>query len=194
VYWLDAVIVAIVLIGAAFGALSGLVWQLARVASFGVAIYAAIYLNEGATRILQEQVLQGADPRVAMVLAYLLVFLVIYLAFFAATVLLENCITAVCLQPLNKALGAGLGAVKAALVLGAVFLGMASYPHAETQEVMQRSHLAPALAEGTQLVIVAIPQEYKDWLSEGIENLRELARNKVTALGTAGGVNFPAAP
>jgi membrane protein required for colicin V production len=194
VYWLDTVIVAILLIGTAFGALSGLVWQLARVASFGIAIYAAIYLNEGATRVLQDLVLQGADPRVAMVVAYLLVFLVIYLVFFAATVLLENGITAVCLQPLNKVLGAGLGAVKAALVLGAVFLGMASYPHAETQEIMQRSSLAPALAEGTQLVIVAIPQEYKDWLAEGIENLRELARAKVTALGTAGGATIPAAP
>ena len=192
-YWLDTVIVAILLIGAAFGALSGLVWQLARVASFGIAIYAAIYLNDWATHLLQDLVLQGADPRVGMVLAYLLVFLMIYLVFFAATVILEHGITVVCLQPLNKALGAGLGAMKAALVLGAVFLGMANYPNAETQEIMHRSSLAPPLAEGTQLVIVAIPQEYKDWLCEGIENLRELARAKAAALGTAGGIDITAA-
>jgi membrane protein required for colicin V production len=188
VYWLDTVIVAILLIGALFGAVSGLVWQIARVASFGVAIYAAIYLNDWATGVLRDLVLQGADPRVEMVLAYLLVFFVIYLAFFAATVLVERAMTVVCLQPLNKILGAGLGAVKAGLLLGAIFLGMASYPHAETQEVMNRSSLAPALADGTQLVIVAIPQEYKDWLCAGIEQLRELARSKAPALQAAGGV------
>ncbi len=190
-YWLDTVIVAILLIGAVFGALSGLVWQVARVASFGVAIYAAIYLNEWATKTLQDLVLQGADPRVGMVMAYLLVFLVIYLLFFAATVILERGMTAVCLQPLNKMLGAGLGAMKAALLLGAIFLGMVNYPHAEMQEIIHHSTLAPPLAEGTQLVIVAIPQEYKDWLCAGIENLRELAKTKATAIGTTGGVGIP---
>jgi len=191
VYWLDTVIVAILVIGAIFGALSGLLWQIARVASFGVAIYASIYLNDWAAQVLQELVLQGADPRIALVVAYLLVFIAIYLVFFAATVLLERGMTVVCLQPLNRFCGAGLGTVKAALLLGAIFLGMASYPHASTQEMMDRSSLAPALAESTQLVIVAIPQEYKDWLCNGITSLRELAKAKAAALRAADGTAMP---
>src|SRR6266446_4943730 len=103
--------------GAIFGARSGLLWQVARVASFGVAIYASIYLNDWAAQALRELVLQGADPRVGMVLAYLLVFLAIYLVFFGATVLLERGMEAVRLQPLNRLLGGMLGAVKAALLL-----------------------------------------------------------------------------
>jgi hypothetical protein len=84
-----------------------------------------------------------------------------------------------------------LGAVKAALLLGAVFLGMASYPHTETQEMMNRSNLAPALADGTQLVIVAIPQEYKEWLCSGIENLREMARARAIALRATPALSIP---
>jgi len=187
VYWLDTVIVTLLALGAIFGASSGLLWQIARVASFGVAIYASIYLNEGTALALQDLVLQGADLRVAMVLAYLVVFIAIYLVFFAATVLLERGMAVVCLQPLNRLLGAGLGAVKAALLLGAVFLGMASYPHPSTQELLERSSLAPALAEGAQLALVAVPQEYKDWLGSSAASLREMAKAKASELRAANG-------
>src|SRR5262249_32660823 len=162
-YWLDTVILAILAIGAIFGAMSGFLWQVARVASIGVAIYASIYLNDWATQLLQEIALQGADPRIAMVLGYLLVFVAIYIFFFCGTLLLERGMMVVRLEPLNRFLGAVLGMVKAGLILGAIFLGMASYPHANTQEMMDHSTLAPALADGMQVVIVAIPQEYKDW-------------------------------
>jgi membrane protein required for colicin V production len=182
VYWLDTTILILLVVGASFGVLSGFLWQVARVASFGVAIYAAIYLNDWAAGALQDAALQGADPRVAMVLAYLLVFVVIYLVFFSTTLLLERGMTAVRLQALNRLLGGGLGAVKAGLLLGAVFLGMASYPHPSTQEMMDRSVLAPMLADGAQLVIVAVPQEYKDWLCNGLRDLRALAHHKAAEL------------
>jgi uncharacterized membrane protein required for colicin V production len=182
VYWLDTAILALLVMGAIFGALSGFLWQVARVASFAVALYASIYLNDWAAHALQELVLQGADPRIGMVLAYLLVFVAIYVVFFGGTLLLERGMEAACLQPVNRLLGGGLGAVKAALLLGAVFLGMASYPHPSTQEMMERSHLAPMLADSMQFVIVAIPQEYKDWLCNGLESVREMARARTAAL------------
>ena len=181
-YWLDTVIVAVLTIGAVFGAVSGLLWQVARVASLGVAVYASIYLNDWAATLLQDMALQGADPRIAMVLAYLVVFIAIYLTLFSATLLLERGMTVVCLQPVNRLLGGALGMVKAGLILGAIFLGMASYPHANTQELMDRSTLAPALAEGMQLVIVAIPQEYKDWLCSGLQSLRDVARARAAGM------------
>jgi membrane protein required for colicin V production len=181
VYWLDSAILAVVLIGAFFGALSGFLWQVARVASIGLAIYAAIYLNDWAAQLLQDIVLQGADPRVAMVLGYLLVFVAIYLVLFSASLLLERGMAAVRLQPVNRLLGGGLGALKAGLMLGAVFLGMASYPHGRTQEILDRSVLAPVLADSMQLVLVAVPQEYKDWLCSGWNSLRDLARSKAAS-------------
>jgi uncharacterized membrane protein required for colicin V production len=120
-----------------------------------------------------------------MVLGYLVVFLVVYLILFAATVLLERGMVAVCLQPVNRILGAGVGSLKAALLLGAIFLGMANYPHPSTQEMMDRSTLAPALADGAQLAIVAVPQEYKDWLCNGLVQLREMAQTRIATLHAA---------
>jgi membrane protein required for colicin V production len=174
VYWLDTAILAVLATGALFGALSGLLWQVARVLSCGVAVYASIYLNDWAAQALQEFALHVADPRLAMVLAYLVVFVAIYLTLFCATLLLERAMTAVRLQPLNRLLGATLGGVKAGLLLGAVFLGMANYPHPSTRELLDRSALAPVLARGMQVVIIAVPQEYKDWLCNGVQTVRQV--------------------
>jgi uncharacterized membrane protein required for colicin V production len=193
VFWLDTFILAALLLGAVFGAMSGLLWQVARLVSFGAAIYSSIYLNDWARGVLQDLMLQGADPRIGMVLGYLVVFLAVYLVFFAITVLLERGMIAVCLQPINRLLGAGLGSLKAGLLLGAVFLGMASYPHPSTQELMDRSTLAPTLADGAQLVIVAVPQQYKDWLTSGLGELREMAKTRMAELHAArGGEGEPA--
>jgi uncharacterized membrane protein required for colicin V production len=186
VYWLDTAILAVVATGAVFGALSGLLWQVARVVGFAAAVYASIYLNDWAARTLQEVVLDGADARLAMVLAYLLVFLAIYLTFFCLTVVLERAMKAVRLQPLNRLFGAGLGAVKAGLLLGALFLGMASYPHPSTREMLDRSLLAPRLAQGAQALLVAVPQEYKDWLADGVQSLRDITRTGVPSAAKDG--------
>src|SRR5262249_45430330 len=106
-------------------------------------------------------------------------------------VLLERGMAAVRLQPLNCLLGAALGVVKAGLILGAVCLGLASYPHPATKEVMDRSTLAPALAEAVQLVTVAVPQEYKDWLSSGLQSLRDLARVEAEGIAARPGGGNP---
>src|SRR5262245_55749852 len=87
-YWLDTTILAILGIGAIFGALNGLLMQLARLVGFAVALYAAIYFNDGATTLIQQSFVQDAEPLVARIVAYVAVFLVVYLAIFLTTVAL----------------------------------------------------------------------------------------------------------
>jgi hypothetical protein len=79
-----------------------------------------------------------------------------------------------------------VGAVKSALILGAVFLGMANYPHPRTQELMEKSVLAPALADALNTALIAIPPQYKEELANGLKNLRDLAREKARQLNTPG--------
>jgi membrane protein required for colicin V production len=172
-HWLDTTILALLVLGALFGARSGFLRQVGRVVGFVVALYGAVYFHEWAANVLQEVFLQDADPRVARVLAYLVVFVVIAAAFFSALFLLERGVARSRLQPINRSLGAGLGAAKIALILGAIFLGMAYYPHPRTQELLQKSVLAPALAHGVDALLIAVPQEYKQELSSGLANLRE---------------------
>jgi uncharacterized membrane protein required for colicin V production len=172
-YWLDTTILVLLAVGALLGARSGFLRQVGRLAGFAVALYAAIYFNDWAANLLQQLFLQNADPRIARVLAYLVVFLGVVLACSAVLALLERSVEKASLQPLNRSLGAGLGAGKVALILGAIFLGMAYFPHPRTQELMQKSVLAPVLVQGIDALLVVVPQHYREELSSGLRNLRE---------------------
>jgi uncharacterized membrane protein required for colicin V production len=178
-HWADTTIIVILLIGAGFGAMNGFLWQLSRILSFGVSLFACIYFHEWASNTLAEVFFKGADVRIPRALAYPIVFLAVYIVFASGTLLLERCMRAAKLQPLNRLAGAGLGAVKTGLILGTIFIGMANYPHERTQEIMEKSVLAPALADGMNIAISAVPAQYREELQNGLKNLRETARAKL---------------
>jgi membrane protein required for colicin V production len=175
-YWLDTTILILLGLAALLGAMSGLLWQLLRVVGFGVALYCSIFGNDWASGVLRDAFLRDADPGVVKAVAYGVVFLAVYLALFLITFLLERALRAVKLKAMDRLLGAGLGAVKAALILGAIFLGVASIPHPSARELMDRSAIAPVLAAGANLAIAAIPAEYKAQLQEGLNKLHDPAR------------------
>ena len=181
-HWADTTIIALLLIGAAFGLLSGFLWQVSRIVSFGVALYASIYCHEWASGVLTVVFARDTDPRIPRVLAYPILFLGVYLVFFLITLLLERTMKAARLEPLNRVVGALLGAVKTALIVGAICLAMASYPNTRTQEILQKSALAPVLADVTNIVIIAIPDEYKEELQSGLSHLRDAAREQLRDL------------
>jgi uncharacterized membrane protein required for colicin V production len=163
-HWLDTTILVLLAVGATFGAISGLLLQVARVAGLSVAVYAAVSLHEWATGALQEAVLQEADPRVTGALAYLLVFVVVYLAFHLSSLAAEKWLKAVKLQTMNRVLGGVLGAGKTAVVLGGIFLAMMYFPHPTTTDLLQKSAIAPVLANVTGTLVAVIPSEQvEDW-------------------------------
>jgi membrane protein required for colicin V production len=180
----DTTIVILGLIGAAFGLMSGFLWQVSRIVSFGVALYASIYCHDWASGVLTAAFFRDADPRIPRVLAFPIVFLTVYLFFFVITLILERSMKAARLEPVNRAIGAVLGAVKTALILGAICLAMANYPSERTAEIMDKSVLAPALADATNYIIIAVPEEYKKELQSGLINLREAARDKIRLFKT----------
>ena len=178
-FWLDTTIVALLVLGAILGAISGLLWQVARILCVALSVYAAILLNEWATNLLQEALLKGAEPAVARAVGYLAVFLAVFFILFQVVWPLDHAIRAVNLEPLDRLLGAGMGACKMALIVAAICLGLTAYPNPTTTEVLEKSTLAPVLAEGMEMVLLVIPQEYKTELCNGLKNLREFARNKL---------------
>lgn len=184
-FWLDSTILVLLALGALFGAVSGFLWQMARIAGLAVAIYAAILLNDWVSSLIADAVLQGADPRIARGLAYLAVFVVVFIVFYQAAWLLEQWIQSVHLEPLDRLLGAGVGACKMGLLLAAICLGLSNYPNERTRELLDKSSLAPALASGMDALLVAIPEEYKTELANGWKQLRELTRSRTAQAETA---------
>ena len=94
-FWLDTAILAVLSLGAIFGARSGLVWQLARVLGLAASIYLAIAVNAPASTLMHDVFLYGADPRLARLLAYVVVFLGVYLVIYCISCLIREGIQAV---------------------------------------------------------------------------------------------------
>jgi membrane protein required for colicin V production len=177
-FWLDTSILAILSLGAVFGAMSGLLWQVARFACVAAAVYAAIALNDQVSAALNEGCMYGADARAVRTAAYVIVFLAVYLVLFFATRLAYQGMEAVRLEPLDRLLGAVLGLGKAALLLAAVAWTLASFQHPKTRELLDQSTIAPALAEGMETVLQVIPPEVKAEVCDGLKSLQEIARGK----------------
>jgi|GEM_PF-3360639 len=178
-FWLDTTIVALLVLGAILGAISGLLWQVARILCVALSVYAAILLNEWATNLFLEAFLKGAEPAVARALAYLAVFIAVFVVLYHVALVLDQAIRAVNLQPMDRFLGAAMGACKMALLVAAICLGLTAYPNQATTEVLEKSKLAPVLADGMEMVLLVIPQEYKTELCNGLKNLREFARSRM---------------
>lgn len=177
-YWLDTAIVAILLIGAAFGALSGFLWQVARIVSLGAALYCSLFFNDVASEIVQRDFLQGADVNLAKGIAYVVVFAVVYLTLYIVALFLDQTMRAVRLETIDRVFGALLGASKMCVVAAAICFGMTNYPHERTKEWMERSTLAPVLSESVQYVLMAIPEELKDEFTSNVQTWWQTTREK----------------
>jgi membrane protein required for colicin V production len=182
-HWLDFVLLLVLAIGAFLGARSGLLWQVARVLTFFLAIYFCIHHHTTVAGWLL-QTMRGASPTVTRLLAYLVTFLSVYAACMVMTYVLEKALRAAKLKPIDRVFGALIGVVKAGLLAGAILLGVALYATpGEADNALGESKVAPVLLKTMQVVIVAVPQQYKDRLGETLERLKHVASEKIDAPG-----------
>ncbi len=163
-HWLDSTILALLATAAVLGAWSGLIAQLFRLVGFGAALYAASLLHGPAGKWLATWALQGADSRVADVVAYAVVFGVVFVATFLLAGLAQRFIRAARLQPVNRGLGALLALGKMALLLGVVCYALEKLPFEPAREVLSESAVAPPLARAVELALHAVPEEQQtEW-------------------------------
>jgi membrane protein required for colicin V production len=199
-HWLDLTILVVLAIGAIFGARSGLLWQVARLVTFGVALYACIYYHQAAQDLMAAY-LTDASPLLLSGLSYVVTFLAVYLVLYGITLLLERGLKRTRLKTLDRILGAGFGFTKAALLIGAVLMGLAIYPTDQTDAVLANSLLSPMLLQGMRAVTIAVPQEYRDQLNASLERIKKEGADKAGRLGDEAAhraieeqLHFPAPP
>lgn len=173
-HWLDITLLIVLALGAVLGARRGLLWQVARILTFGLAIYVCIYYHETVAGWIAPY-LQDASALVVSVLSYVAVFLVVYLICYGVTLLLEAAVKAAKLKTTDRILGAALGALKAALLSGAVLMGLALIGIPQTDEAIARSQVAQVELQMMRGVIVAVPQDYKEQFTEARERIQEKA-------------------
>ncbi len=172
-HWLDVVLLVLLGLGAALGFWSGLIMQVARLVSLGVSLWATLALNEPVTRLLHERVAPGTNINVLHGIAYVAVFLVVYIALFAASRLLYRIVRASKLELLDRVGGAVLGALKMALILAPLCLLLEFLAIPATEEWLSQSKIAPALAAGVKTTVELLPDSYKDQARNSAEQLRD---------------------
>jgi uncharacterized membrane protein required for colicin V production len=179
-YWLDIAILAFLGFGAGLGFWSGLLWQIARLASLGLSLYATFLANESVTTFLHERVAPDFDTRLLQAAAYVGVFLGVYVLLFGLTRFLHNAIRASKLEFIDRCMGSVLGAAKIAILLVPVCAGLAYLSMPITQEWMSQSLLAPVFSRGFEGAIALIPGEYREHAQESVQHLRTYVQRQAT--------------
>ena len=147
-HWLDVTLLALLALGACLGFWSGLIMQVARLLCFGLSIYLTFLHNEPVTRLLHERVAPEAHVNLLRGVAYIVVFLVVYISLFALSRLIYRVVRATKLETLDRLAGAVLGAFKMTLVLAPICALLAMLSQPATDEWMKQSKIAPVLAQG----------------------------------------------
>ena len=177
-HWLDILILIVLGIGAAMGFWTGLLWQVARVVSLGLSLYLAILTNNDAAEWLGGQ-WRDVSPAVNRVVAFVAVFLSVYLGLYLLTRALHRLIKATQLEVLDRLLGGLLGVLKMGAVTAGVCAVMVALDLQVFKDWFEEATLAPHFARGTQIAVGWIPQEYRDRLDEGVQEVRDQMQQKL---------------
>lgn len=130
---LDLLILLGLVVGIVRGMTTGVVRQVAKLFGLVVAFFLSLQLMDAVGALATDSL--GISPRIAPVVGFVLVYLVVQVAVFLLIHAVESLIGVLRIGAVNRALGGALGALKAALVLSLVFLvlGHLGVPERETQ-------------------------------------------------------------
>lgn len=158
-YWLDVVILTVLGFATVWGLFTGFLWQVSRIVALVLGVYCSISFSGPTTQLLQQYILPDVSPAVVGLISYVAVFLLVCVALFLLTALLDKAVKKAHLQWLNRTLGAVLGLLKAGLLVGLILLGVSYVPG--SKGVFEQSRLAVPLTESFRLALAALPDNYR---------------------------------
>lgn len=170
-YWLDTLLLTLIGLGGLWGLWSGFVLQMARLVSMSLAVGAAVLLNEPVKQFLLEEVIVGADPRLAQGIAYGVVALLTFLILMYFARKLRRTVRTSELAWLDRWLGFLLSAGKVTAFLAVLCLLAERFPHEKTQGLVRESVLVPVFAQGAGTTISWLPERYQGELDSALSGL-----------------------
>ncbi|MEI7685096.1 MAG: CvpA family protein [Planctomycetota bacterium] len=171
-HWLDTTLLALLALGAVFGFMTGLLWQIARVASLALGLWGSILFHEQAVGLVREYALRDADSTLVNGAAYAVVFLIVYFLLLLVTRFLQQLLQASGFAWMDRFLGAMLGAVKTAAVLGAGCLLVSRLSNSTTREWMDRCSIAPVMSRGMETTLAMIPDDTRRDFADSLVTLK----------------------
>ncbi len=197
-HWLDGTILAMLALGALLGARSGVARMVLRLIAYVAAVYGAIYLSAPLTQFLRTH-LTEVRHEIPQLFSFVGTFLAVYVTIWATPIVLKNLLQSlkvlptnkrideavelVGLKPLDRLIGAGVGAIFVALVMGTLLFGSAQSNDSAVHADLDGSKLRPILVSTVEKVLVAIPQEDKDALVAALKRLEQEMIKLAAGLG-----------
>ncbi|MBI3650572.1 MAG: CvpA family protein [Acidobacteria bacterium] len=170
---LDYVVLIVVLISTAFGALKGILKSLLSLASMIIGLIVAAYGYPYAAGLVKGFV---TSERTANLLGFIFIFLLIIIAGSLLSRKLRGVLKRAKLDWVDHALGAAFGFLRAWLFCSVLYLALTAFP--VRLQAVEKASFAPLLLEGTRIVSYLTSQELRDKFFAGYKSVKELWEQK----------------
>ncbi len=168
--WFDIALLGLLAAFVAQGVLRGFARQIAGLVALLLGILLGVWFYGTAGSFLLPYV---SNPAIAKLLGFLMVFVSVQILGGIVGGSLAKAMKATGLGWLDRALGAGFGAVKAALVGVALVMVITAFPLKPLPDSIAGSRIAPYLIDASHLVTYLAPRELRDGFVETYERLRQ---------------------
>ncbi|MGF1579942.1 MAG: CvpA family protein [Gemmataceae bacterium] len=174
---LDIILLTILAVTSLWGAVTGLLWQLSWIATVVLGVYCSVTFHEATTNLLATHVMQDASPFAVGAIAYVSLFVGVFLLMLVITLALGKYIKENKLEWLNRVLGMVLAGGTTAMLLGSICWVFSHVPIAD--EWVKGSKIGPALAQTVETVAKNIPEERRQDVQQAGSKLQETVKDQV---------------
>lgn len=167
--WIDIGFLILVSGGGLFGYLTGFLNQIGRVIGLFAAVYGSIHLHLPVMKWLSGFM----DQPFSGLLAYVILFVMIYLGTLLLVTLADRGLRAVELKEEDRKLGAVLGIAKGILISAMLLLGFAIYPGTTVTHDIQSSYTGQPLLVLSRAVVIHVPNTVKARIDQTLNSMSD---------------------
>ncbi|PYP83354.1 MAG: hypothetical protein DMF61_23470 [Blastocatellia bacterium AA13] len=172
---LDYVVLTIVVVSVAYGALRGIVRSAVSLAAVISGLFFAAYWYEYPAVLYRPF---GASPQAAHLLGFITLFVAALVGGVFLSRVLRGGLKRLRIGWTDHVFGAVFGLIRAWLICSAIYLALTAFP--VRLDAVEQARLAPVLLEGTRAIAYLTSREFKDQFYGGYEIVQRFW-NKINA-------------
>lgn len=172
--WIDIGFLILVSGGGMLGYLTGFLNQIGRLVGLFAAVYGSVHLHIPVMNWLGTFV----DQPFSGLLAYILLFVLIYVLALLMLNILNTALYAADLKSEDRKLGALLGIAKGVLISAILLFGFALYPGTPIARDIESSYTGRPLLILTQAVVVRVPEAVRSRIEDTLEKVHTISQSR----------------